>query len=154
MDFEKGPKSKTVHFSSDESEPNFGSNDPNNEKKSFIIVQRRKARRARLEASGTITYGPDFLCYFPANKAKTNSGSAPSQDTFLAPTPTTSWRNAGTKEKSLSNSQLDNKSKKSKNTNLSVEVDVDTPPNPAKRLEQRPPSILFWEKERFSEIRR
>ncbi|GBP33092.1 hypothetical protein EVAR_18571_1 [Eumeta japonica] len=37
-------------------------------------------RWTRLVASGAITYGPGFQCYFPANKAKTISGSAPSHD--------------------------------------------------------------------------
>ncbi|GBP35326.1 hypothetical protein EVAR_20699_1 [Eumeta japonica] len=99
MNFEKEPKSMTtVHYASDESELDFGFEDSNSEEEPFIRVQSRKACRARLEASGAITYGSGFLCYSPANKAKTNSGSSPSQDASLATTPTSSWRNAGVKK--------------------------------------------------------
>ncbi|GBP42155.1 hypothetical protein EVAR_25780_1 [Eumeta japonica] len=101
MHFEKEPRLRTtVHYLSDESKPNFGSDESNDEEEPLIR----------------------------ANKAKTNSGSAPSQDASLAPTPTSSWRNAGAKKNILSNIQPDNKSIKSENSELSVEADIDTPP--------------------------
>ncbi|GBP17103.1 hypothetical protein EVAR_8166_1 [Eumeta japonica] len=62
---------------------------------------RTTACQVRLEASGAITYGPGLICYSSTNKAKTNSGSASSQDASLAPTPTSSWRNAGAKKKTV-----------------------------------------------------
>ncbi|GBP42159.1 hypothetical protein EVAR_25784_1 [Eumeta japonica] len=115
MDFEREPRSRTtVHYLSDESEPDLGSDDSNDEEEPLIRV----------------------------NKAKTNSGSAPSQDASLAPTPTTSWRNAGAKKNILSNIQPDNKSIKSENSELSVEGDIDTPPISVKRKVQRPPPHL------------
>ncbi|GBP94486.1 hypothetical protein EVAR_65846_1 [Eumeta japonica] len=80
----------TVHYSSDKCKSDFGSDDSKGEEEPFTKVQSRKARPARLVASGAITFGPGFQCYSPDNKAKTKSGSTPSRDASLAPTPTPS----------------------------------------------------------------
>ncbi|GBP19529.1 Nucleic-acid-binding protein from transposon X-element [Eumeta japonica] len=116
----------TVHYSSYESESDFGSDDSKGEEEPFTKVQSRKARarQARLIASGAITFGPGFQCYSPA-KAKTNSGSTPSSAASAAPTPTPSWGNTGAKKKLEQTIQTDIKSKKPKKPEIIVEDDGD-----------------------------